>query len=1662
MKKTFLKKMSIVLAAVMTLSSFVYAADGEASLQKQAESASEPCAEIVWDFENGELAPFELIEGEFPNNGISSIPYEHNSPTVPYTKQGDYFFTTLETGEFYTEDDPAYARFPDGAGALMTKPSDAFEGVVRSPIFRLDEANMKVNFLVGGGNNEMVYVALCDIYGREVMKVRGNANETMVRVEWDLTNKKLTDNLAFIKVVDKSSGGWAHITFDDFHAYGCVLPDEEIRPEPAPEIKWSFEDGDIYPFTITEGEFGEKVVANWDYDRNTIASGVNTPNGKDGTYYLCTVETDGTLGYNEEFTGVIQSPVFKIMSPEVLLKLAGGPKNYVAVCDAETDEELATVSVSEGGHVFNEVSMNLGENYVENRLVYIKIVDNTTSGWGFISVDDIRVKGEIYYEPVEYHWNFEDGTTGPFSLVKGELGKIIGSLDTEINAPQAPIQKEGTYYLTTVEVSDAAFSDVQQGELRSVNFALLDPIITMKICGGTDISKLYFAVCDAATGKELAKIGSQENRYVFKDVTFDVTGKVPMGTEVFFKIVDATSSGWGFLAVDDIKFTGHVIEAPIVDITYDFESGKVEPWRTMPNSTFGRPIGYRDTDFNGNVDIQKQGKYYLTTEENENGSYNDGQTGVFRSPVFTIDVENNPKVNFLIGGGTAEQVKDGAYVALKRTDGTIVAKWNCSKNQYIFERQEHDLTGLINKYDKLYLEVYDNTAVGWGHVIFDDFHAVGTFPRELPIGSEEELSAITGWDSTKFATLKLMVRDLLDTYPDEYTDGEEILSAIEEKEALHDSLWMDGNVKPNDPAVVGFKEEMDALEKETIMSNPLLKQAPIVFVTRQQYQQDHHNTHNMLPSTDGEINSSSYLPGGTIKVIDFAKGGEVSTLKSTDTGVFRDPDVSYDGDKILISYRRQWANDSYNIYEYTLNEEKNAIVDEKQLTQMYTADHMDPMYMPSGNIVFAGTRDPKYVMCNRHISANLYRMEGDGANIVKITNSTLFERPTDVLPDGRILYDRWEYNDRDFGSAQGLWTVAEDGTQQVTYYGNNTPVGAMIDAKAIPGTQNVICTWTSTHDVAWGGLQIIDRSNGVDGRAPVLRTWPADKINVVRDSNQGGRDIDHPSSFSIKYEDPQPLSDKYFIASRQIPGKGRKTGLYLLDVYGNETLLYEDPTSQGAFDANLLMPREKENTPSDRRNYLDDVGTFFVQNVYEGTHMQGVEPGTVKTLRIVESMPKRHISQGEQWGGEGQQNPGVNWHSFEVKRTIGEVPVYEDGSAYFEVPQDKFVYFQLLDEDGRMIQSMRSGTLTQSGEKTGCIGCHEDRRMAPDVNTDRKTPMALEANFEVVPNPDYISDEETPGVPKTIGVNVPDKPQKRTLDFETGTDSLADYDDEVLYPDYYDLPSMNYLTEVQPVFTKNCISCHGYENPAADLTLVPDKGVYFNASYVDLWRNRGKSAYFNGALVGAIGGGGQEFTTAKQWGSYNSVLIKKLFEDPDHAARLTEAEKRRVAEWVDLNGTYYGDYASNYSNYPGGRSAMNWNEINSIPGGLQWSFSWGERRAAPIYFDNPEKSPILKRWAVGSNEYNTTLNLIKSGQARLIANPDVDWAGLTSMPGNPDIAITPYTPCPMDAWRIQKVKLRDAIEKANRQAIVNGEKRYDWDNEADGLKDWPDGWPGWP
>ncbi len=177
------------------------------------------------------------------------------------------------------------------------------------------------------------------------------------------------------------------------------------------------------------------------------------------------------------------------------------------------------------------------------------------------------------------------------------------------------------------------------------------------------------------------------------------------------------------------------------------------------------------------------------------------------------------------------------------------------------------------------------------------------------------------------------------------------------------------------------------------------------------------------------------------------------------------------------------------------------------------------------------------------------------------------------------------------------------------------------------------------------------------------------------------------------YNTPWPLSDKHFLCARA-PQRHRPPVLYLVDVFGNEVLLHGE-------------------------------GVFLVQDVYQGTHMKGVKPGSVRAMRVVEVLSKRGRSEGAGWNGLGMQTPAMNWTEFNAKRILGTAPVAADGSAHFAVPSDRFVHFQLLDANDMMVQSMRSGTTIHSGQMLGCVGCHESRLTAPSSPSRPTRPSAL-------------------------------------------------------------------------------------------------------------------------------------------------------------------------------------------------------------------------------------------------------------------------------------------------------------------------------------------------
>jgi len=696
----------------------------------------------------------------------------------------------------------------------------------------------------------------------------------------------------------------------------------------------------------------------------------------------------------------------------------------------------------------------------------------------------------------------------------------------------------------------------------------------------------------------------------------------------------------------------------------------------------------------------------------------------------------------------------------------------------------------------------------------------------------------------------------------------------------------------------------------------------LLFVVRGQYRPDHHNTATLFQT--GEINTSSFVGGGVLKAIDLSEGGETRTLVEAPQGIVRDPEVHFSGEKIVFSMRRD-IKDDYHLYE--INADGTGL---KQLTFGSGISDIDPLYMPDDSIVFSSTREPKYCMCNRHIMCNLFRMDADGGNIHQIGKSTLFEGHGTLLPDGRILYDRWEYVDRNFGDAQGLWTINPDGTNPAVYWGNNTPSpGGVIDARVIPGTQQIACILGSCHDRPWGTLAVIDRRFGLDGRQGIVRTWPAHAVNRANTTSKNAWDTFmgvHP-----RYEDPYPLDDRYVLCSR-MTGRGEHMGIYLVDMQGDEALLHsEEP---GCYDPMVLAPRPRPAVIPSRRDFRNQEGYFYVVDVYEGTHMAGVKRGTVKYLRVVES-PEKRFWTSPYWDGQGQEAPAMGWHDFNNKRVLGTVPVEEDGSAYFAVPSDRFVYFQLLDENKMMVQSMRSGVHVQSGEQTGCVGCHEERRTAPPVGAG-----------------------------------------KASLALRRGASELKGW--------YGQARLFDYQAEVQPVFDNQCMRCHDYGGKAAaKLNLAGDRDITFNTSYNELWRK---------GYTSAVGAGPAQIQQAYSWGSHASKLIKTL-RAGHNEVKLSVEEMERLTTWIDINAPYYSRYACAYPGNNTGRSPLTYEQVGRLGKltGMPYKQICNKNLGPEVCFERPELSPCLVS-IKGKDEaaYSEALALIEAGKAMLEQRPRAD------------------------------------------------------------------------
>jgi len=525
--------------------------------------------------------------------------------------------------------------------------------------------------------------------------------------------------------------------------------------------------------------------------------------------------------------------------------------------------------------------------------------------------------------------------------------------------------------------------------------------------------------------------------------------------------------------------------------------------------------------------------------------------------------------------------------------------------------------------------------------------------------------------------------------------------------------------------------------RKLALANPLLDFDAIVFVK---------HAPAVFPHMSDQYYGWWSRPGGGIFVLEGFKGDSPRTrclTASLPDGSFLRPDLSYDGKRILFAYAKHYphvadvknkvAKDElpedafYHLYEVN--------VDGTGLRQITRGryDDFDGRYMPTGEIVFLSTRRGQALQCTPQTAAEtltatmpdsyvrcgggasrpvavytLHTIQRDGKNLRTISPFENFEWTPSVADDGRILYARWDYVDRDNMPYMKLWATNPDGSSARAVWGNFTrSPQCAFEARSIPGTHKIILTASAHHSITGGSLVVLDPAVALDGQEALARLTP----EVCFPEAEG-----RPATY---YASPWPLSEKYYLAAwsnRPLPphckmdtddkhNPPNAEGLYLYDAFRNLELLYRDPAISSLCPIPLKARAEPPLVASTVAWDGPQEGKVLLQSVYFG--LPRVEPGTVKRLRIVAVPAKVQPEMNSPMLGVTRDDPG--------KCVLGTVPVEVDGSAYFRVPSGVLVFFQALDGQGKALQTMRTVTYVQPGQTLSCLGCHDQRDKVPQA-----------------------------------------------------------------------------------------------------------------------------------------------------------------------------------------------------------------------------------------------------------------------------------------------------------------------------------------------------------
>ena len=768
------------------------------------------------------------------------------------------------------------------------------------------------------------------------------------------------------------------------------------------------------------------------------------------------------------------------------------------------------------------------------------------------------------------------------------------------------------------------------------------------------------------------------------------------------------------------------------------------------------------------------------------------------------------------------------------------------------------------------------------------------------------------------------VDHLSDQFGPKYPNAEEFRRKLTSLDSQRHQLFetFDSNDPKSRRRAVSLAGSLHSLRRRALLENPLLRFDRLLLVKRA-YQLPPNKFSKGKPRSPKNDRRWSYverlegdalgLPVNHNSIFSIRRSGydnqiavlepvhpngKLSTFYRPDGDTFvGEVDLDFDGSRLLFTMPQ---SDRWQVFQ--VDADGDGLV---RITpdEDHDVDNYDACYLPDGRIVYCSTAGYQSVPCwnGLHNVAGLYLLDPSAGSNSRPIRQLTFDQDDDnypaVLNNGRIIFTRWEYANVPHFFGRLLFSMNPDGSDQREYYGSNSYwPNAVYFARPVPGHPSKVAGIVSGHhgDYRMGNLVILDPAKGRHRDDGLVFRVPADWHQHIDRKNRYPKGARQPLGYNRqsepvlrdrltsedwpKFLHPFPLSENYILASAK-PSPESNWGIYLVDTFGNLTLIREEPGYA------LLEPtpfRSIERPPAvpDRVNLDRDQGVVYLQDVYTGPGLAGIPRGTVKSLRVLSyDFGYRGMSGFDKIGIDGP---------WDVMRILGTVPVEEDGSAVFNVPANRPISVQPLDEKHRAVQLMRSWFTVMPGEVKSCVGCHESQNTGP---------------------------------PSRYG--------------QAQTQRPAD-----ITPWYGPPRGFDFSREVQPVLDKYCVACHDGEKTKLggrnkpdlrSLTLRPDyQGILTN---VPAWYDpenlphewdaklmrQGRRVHHPilftpayEALIAHVRRTGPEgdyhLLDPTDYYADTSPLVRML-EKGHHGVQLNDEAWDRLATWIDLNVPCHGTWS---------------------------------------------------------------------------------------------------------------------------------------------------------